>query len=198
MHTSIPLYTAGTSTSPNDNDHYFVRLPALLSGVRCYTDASTSPDLHSNTYRNAGIGIFIINNQIHPVQTIYIKAIMKATTSVLMAEAAALALATTIRLQQVSFLSDNQELVHFLNGPDQADPPNWRIKYYAQTFTIFSTTSENRVFKIQRAQNYTADALARQSFFQSQSSSPTVLICTCSNMQHMFSALFEKHFSLLL
>jgi hypothetical protein len=68
------------------------------------------------------------------VQTIYIKVIMKTTTSVLMVEAAALALTATITnslgLQQVSSLSDNQQLVHFLNSPDQADPPDWRIKYY--------------------------------------------------------------------
>jgi len=41
-----------------------------------------------------------------------------------MAEAAAVALATTITnclgLQQVFFLSDNQQLVHFLNGPQIA------------------------------------------------------------------------------
>ena len=114
-------------------DRYLVRLPALLQGVRCYTDASTSPDLPSLTPRNAGIGLFIINTQIHPAQTIYIKAIMTATTSVLMAEAAAMALAAIVTiclgLQQAIFLSDNQQLVHFLNGLDQASPPEWRIKY---------------------------------------------------------------------
>jgi hypothetical protein len=68
-------------------------MPASLPGVRCYTDASTSPDLPSNLSRDAGIGIFIVNNQVQPVQTIYIKAAMKQTSSVLMAEAAALALA---------------------------------------------------------------------------------------------------------
>jgi hypothetical protein len=68
-HRGAPLSSAG----PNDNDPYLVRLPALLTVVRCYTDASTSLDLPSNLPRNAGIGIFIINNQVHPVQTIYIK-----------------------------------------------------------------------------------------------------------------------------
>jgi hypothetical protein len=53
-----PFSTAG----PNDRDLYLVRLPALLRGVRCYIDASTSPDLSSNSSRNAGIGIFIISN----------------------------------------------------------------------------------------------------------------------------------------
>jgi len=43
-------------------------MPASLPGVRCYTDASTSPDLPSNLSRDVGIGIFIVNNQVHPVQ----------------------------------------------------------------------------------------------------------------------------------
>jgi putative N-acetylmannosamine-6-phosphate epimerase len=46
--------------------------------------------------RNAGIGVFIINTQVQPPQQVYIKATMKDFTSVLMAEAAALALATTV------------------------------------------------------------------------------------------------------
>ena len=54
-----------STTRPNNRDPYLVRLPASLTGVRCYTDASTSPDLPSNLSRNAGIGIFIVNNQVH-------------------------------------------------------------------------------------------------------------------------------------
>jgi len=123
-------------TRSNNRDLYLVRLPASLIGVRCYTDTSTSPDLPSNLSRNTGIGIFIVNNQVHPVQTIYIKATMKGTSSVLMAEGAAHALATTVTkcldIQQVSFLSDNQQLVNFLNDPNRDDPPDWRIKYYTQ------------------------------------------------------------------
>ena len=68
-HRGTPLSTTG----PNDSDSYLVRLPALLIVVRCYTDTSTSPDLPSNSPRNASNGIFIINNQVHSVQTIYIK-----------------------------------------------------------------------------------------------------------------------------
>ena len=100
-----------SSSTSNNRDPYLVRMPASLPGIRCYTDASTSPDLPSNLSRDAGIGIFIVNNQVHPVQTIYIKAAMKETSSVLMAEAAALALTATVakhlHLHQVSFLSDN-------------------------------------------------------------------------------------------
>jgi hypothetical protein len=42
-------------------DVFLVRLPGVLHDVRCYTDASTSPDLPSLPPRNAGIDLFIIN-----------------------------------------------------------------------------------------------------------------------------------------
>jgi len=129
------------------------------------------------------------------VQTIYIKAIMKDTTFVLMAEAVALALATTITnllgLQQVSFLSDNQQLVHFLNAPNQANPPDRRIKYYTQTFANLSTVVVNRIHRIKRDQNCMADTLARQSFIQMQSSSSSTFICTYSHAEHVQCSLRE-------
>jgi hypothetical protein len=55
-----------------------------------------------------------------------------------MAEAAAMALAATLLeslqlyLQQGTILSDNQQLVNFLNDSDLAHPPDWRIKPYTQ------------------------------------------------------------------
>jgi len=68
----------------------------LLQGITCYADASTLPDHPSIPSRKAGIGVFIINNQMQPPQTIYIKALMTGSNSVLMAQAAALALAATV------------------------------------------------------------------------------------------------------
>jgi hypothetical protein len=70
-----------------------VLLPALLQGARCYTDASTQPDTPQQVTRRAGLGVFIVNS--HLQSTIYIKAAMTGTTSVLTAEAAALALAAS-------------------------------------------------------------------------------------------------------
>ena len=65
---------------------------------------------------------------------------MTGATSVLMAEAAAIALAAIVtdrlNLQQIHFLSDNQQLVQFLNDVDQGNPPDWRIKHFTQVFTI--------------------------------------------------------------
>jgi hypothetical protein len=43
--------------------------------------------------RDAGIGIFIVDTQVQPPHSIFIKAAMKNSSSVIMAEAAALALA---------------------------------------------------------------------------------------------------------
>jgi hypothetical protein len=70
--------------------------PTKLQGSRRYSDASTLPGMPRSIPRNAGIGVFIINTQVQPPQQVYIKATMKDFTSVLMAEAAALALATTV------------------------------------------------------------------------------------------------------
>jgi LPS O-antigen subunit length determinant protein (WzzB/FepE family) len=72
--------------------------------------------------RKAGLGVFFLNTSPGGSGTIYIKALMQSSTSVLMAEAAALALAAKIALalgiQSPVFLSDNQKLVTFLNGSD--------------------------------------------------------------------------------
>jgi hypothetical protein len=62
------------------------------------------------------------------VQTIYIKAKPVGCTSVLMAEAASLAFAALVtdrmNLTNINFLSDYEQLVHFLNAPDQSNPPD--------------------------------------------------------------------------
>jgi len=77
-------------------DRYTIQMLASLPGVRCYVDASTALDHPSQQPRLAGLGIFFVNTQVQPAQTIYIKAHMPATQSVIMAEAAALALAALV------------------------------------------------------------------------------------------------------
>jgi hypothetical protein len=108
---------------------------------------------------------FIVNTQVQSTQTIYIKAKLTEATSVIMAESAALALAATItdcmNLTNVNFLSDYEQLVHFLNVDDQSNPPDWRIKYFTQLFSNHSRSKQSRLFKINRSLNTTADALAR-------------------------------------
>lgn len=137
-------------------DPYFAPSPNSLEGIRCYTDASRPPDNFSTHHTTAGIGIFIINTSIQPSQYIYIKATLNATASVLMAEAAALALAALVTdklgFQQVHFLSDSQQLVHFLNAQDRSNPPQWRIKYYTHMFINSMANRNIRTWKIQRTQ----------------------------------------------
>jgi hypothetical protein len=83
-----------------------------------------------------------------------------------MAEAAALALGSAIcfslNLTGVKFLSDSEQLVHFFNNSDLANPPDWRSKYFTQSFANFTSARSSSIYKIQRRLNVTADALARQ------------------------------------
>ena len=134
------------------------------------------------------------------MQTIYIKAAMKGTSSVLMAEAVALVLAATVTkhldLHQASFLSDNQQLVNFFNDLNRDDPPDWRIKYYTQTFINLSNVATHRIHRIKRDQNCTADSLDRQSFTQLHSS--TVFTCACSYAAHVQCSLREALLSVTL
>jgi hypothetical protein len=66
----------------------------MLSGAKFYTDASLTPDTGDQQSRKARIGIFILHSACH--HKFFIKAQMKRSTSVLMAEAAAMATAATI------------------------------------------------------------------------------------------------------
>lgn len=135
----------------------------------------------------AGLGVFIVNTHFRPVQTIYVKATLNAATSVLMAEAAALAMAALITHKlglQVNFLSDNQQLVHFLNDQDQTNPPEWRIKYYTQVFCNFTAPTNTRSYRIQRTQNQTTDALAKQAPIESQLPDSLDFICICTSAAH--------------
>ena len=126
----------------------------------------------TNNGRRAGIGVFIVNTQVHPPQRIYIKAKMSDSTSVFMAEAAALALAASVtqrlNLQHTNFLSDNQELVLFLNASDHSNPPDWRrIKHFTQLLINNTKQRSTGIFKVRPNLNQTADTLARQAVLDS-------------------------------
>lgn len=149
-------------------DRFFIHMPALLPGIRCFVDASTTHDHSSPSARNASIGILFVNTQVQPLQTIYIKAALSQTHSVIMAEAAALALAAMLadRLEftDIFFLSDCSQLVHFFNAEDHNHPPDWRMKPFTQIFHNFTTRRRAKLYRISRNLNTTADALARQAF----------------------------------
>jgi len=136
----------------------------------------------------SGLGILIVNVQVQPTQTIYIQAKLAECTSVLMAEAVSLAFAATVaetlNLSNINFLSDCQQLVHFLNAVDQSNPPDWRIKPFTQMFSNYARSRESKIFKIKRQLNSTADALARQALSVSASQYSS-LEPTCSYEHHV-------------
>jgi len=121
--------------------------PSSFAGTRCYTNAATLPDNHTSGTIQAGLGVLIINTDENPPTSIFVKALLQESSSVLMAESAALALATDllnqIQCTRYNIFSDNQQLVHFLNKSNLFNPPDCRIKPYSQSaanlLAIFST-----------------------------------------------------------
>jgi len=129
--------------------------PNLIQGTQCYMDASTQSDLAISLPGEAEIDIFIINTQMSLPLTIFIKATMQDSTSVLMVETVALALAIVLlkklELQDATLLSDNQQLVHFLNGADLSNPPVWRIKPYTQIISSLLADTSSSICKTRRS-----------------------------------------------
>lgn len=160
------------------------RLPIMLSGARCYSDASTTPDIDRATQRKAGLGIFILDPVHH--HKFFIKAQSTQATSVLMAEAAALALAAAVtkilNISEISFLTDSQVLVNFFNGCDLGSPPHWSIKPLTQRFLNDISNRRVQVLKIARNSNSTAHILATQAFRHANECDHSNTNCT--NIRH--------------
>ena len=112
---SAPRNQEGDTIQGRSNpqmNRFILHMPAIVPGIRCYVVASTTPNLPSLPSRMAGLGIFFVNTQIQPAQTIYIKAHMSRVQSMIMAEAAALAIAAmvnhSLNFNNTVFLSDCQ------------------------------------------------------------------------------------------
>jgi hypothetical protein len=108
LHTNILAW--GEPPPPPMANRFFVASPSSMEGFNCYTDASTTPDHMSNGITSAGLGIYIINSQMQPPVTITFKAVLRDSQSVFVAEAAALAFATSLlhfmQLDHVNFFTD--------------------------------------------------------------------------------------------
>lgn len=59
-------------------------------------------------------------------------------------------------------ISDNQQLVNFINGNDHDNPSQWEIKPFTQRFVNNTSSNNARIFKIHRKLNTTAHALATE------------------------------------
>jgi ribonuclease HI len=143
-------------------------------------DAATAPDSNNYYPKFAGLGIFIVNTADNPPFSIFIKAFMQDSTSVLMAESAALALAFSLcrkmNLEHTQFYTDSQLLTDCINGSDPSNPPDWTIKPFTQIIQS-SSNAFYSVVKIPRTENQMADSLARRalhSILFSQPSPPTL------------------------
>jgi hypothetical protein len=131
---------------------------------------------------------------------------MRNTTSVLMAEAAAMTLAAKaplLQLQGINFLTDNQHLVTF-DSANHSTPPDWTIKWLTQQFINYTSQSSCHVYKISRDSNITAHMLASHASSDNTSSSQDVVV-SCSRLEHVtmcplgvaLSSVQWEYFSLL-
>jgi ribonuclease HI len=188
----ISLYTNNTSAGTEQRsfqttDPFLVSFPSSFAGTRCYTDAATLPDNHTSGTRQAGLKVFIINTDENPPTSIFIKALLQESSSVLMAESTTLALATNvlnqIQCRRYTIFSDNQHLVHFLNKSNLSNPPDLRIKPYSQSAANLLANYNTQVRRIKRTQNQMADSLARQAF-QAITSNQIQYDFSCSNPSH--------------
>ena len=75
---------------------YRANFPALLPGPICFTDASIAPNQGTSQQRAASLGVLITNTQPNETQTITIQGNIGKMSSVIMAEAVAMALAARI------------------------------------------------------------------------------------------------------
>jgi len=119
--------------------------------------------------------------------SVFIKTTMQESYSVIMAESAAMALVSDIlnqlQCRNTTILSDNQQLVYFLNGVNLSNPPDWRIKPFTQfTANLLSGTS-SQVHRIKRNQNQMADSLAKQTL-QALTTNQPAYTGTCTNSSH--------------
>jgi hypothetical protein len=166
-----PVVNQGPSSDPhhhpNVEDPYMSQFPSELQGFRCYTDASISPDHPMVGARRAGLGIFIVNTDLSPPISVFIKASMQKVSSVLMVESAGLALASSIisrmHIGETHLLVDNRLLVNYINGLDHSNPPDWTVIPFTQTVNNLLPGTTMTVHKIRREHNQMADSLARQS-----------------------------------
>lgn len=181
-----PRAETGTMQMPPQHNISISRLPCLIAGTRCYTDASLQPDTTSSNERPAGLGVFLLDTSRQ--LTCFIKAKIQQASSVLMAGTAAMSLTARITMllgiMDISFFTDNQLLANFFNGPRHDSPPHWTIKPSAQSFLNDVEGIIWRVLKISREDNATAHTLANQAFRSTSTSTVNVQI-NCSNDAHV-------------
>jgi ribonuclease HI len=196
-HSQIQVYGNHPGNTSNAGSQVQqIQNPKDLQGIICYVDASTEPDSISHNIRPAGLGIVIVNTQMQPASKIHIKAILKDTSSVIMAEAAAISLAAKVlnalQVHEAYILSDNIVLLQYLGEQDRIHPPDWRMKTYIQHFDEALQTSSFSISKIDRNNNDEADFLARQALLYNLDLSLRLFKLNVLPRSMVTSALFYK------
>lgn len=153
--------------------------------LRCFTDASIDPGVSIDSPKEAGLGIHI--QEVKTKVTYHIKTRISQATSVVMAEAAALAfaakIASNLDSDRIIFYTDNQLLVNSLNGHNTSWLPSWDSKPFIQMFINFTTNRRSQVLKIPRARNAIAHSLAKSAAISTSTS--LSFVHSCNNAAHV-------------
>ena len=153
--------------------------------VRCYTDASIDPGVSIDSPKEAGLGIHI--QEVKTKVTYHFKIRISQATSVVMAEAAAIAFAANIAsnlgYDKIIFYTDNQSLVNYLNGHTTSWLPSWDSKPFTQMFINCTTNRRSQVLKIPSSRNTIAHSLAKAAATSTTTS--LSLMHSCNNAAHV-------------
>lgn len=95
-------------------------------------------------------------------------------------------ISASLRISDMSLLTDSQILATLLNGSDLDKPPQWEIKPYTQKFLNAMANCNWKVFKVKRELNTTAHILANQASRASQGSE-SIVHSNCTNPDHVDS-----------
>jgi hypothetical protein len=192
------------SQPTQDHCHHAPRLridmPAMLEGLKVYTDASITPDQNVIANRNAGLEIFLIISNPHQNINGYIKVSLVSVSSMFTAEATTLAFAGLIvnklGIPASTFLTDNQQLATYVNNTCNTQIPCWDAKFYTHTFCNAGFGKNFTVNKISRNINITTHVLASQA--RSQCNAPSGVSISRKNSSHVSSCPIRDAIDLVL
>nr|XP_051197783.1 uncharacterized protein LOC127311400 [Lolium perenne] len=187
---------AATKVQPNDQVNAgnslqvpgnTIRYDLAITGPKVYSDAAWKKRRSPGRERSltTGLGIFCQFQEEQSTTKIFIQASTTTTPSTLQAESCALLLgakvAVLLKLQQVTFLTDNLSLAKAAATSTTSDPQVlWEIRHLIAEYKEASKALSPKIYHINRDLNEAAHSCAQQAIRQSMSEP----IFSCENSAH--------------